>query len=278
MHLTCPHCQANYDIAQDVGDAIFVCHQCGQEFSAPSEPIDGGQPEPDLRQAWRALQWQSVSRGFAMPPWQGIDIFVPPPECQDLTASEPVEEEPDSGEEEVMFAEPEQAPARKNTHIWPWLMMILILLASSGFWVQRNAWLDNRWFRSALINVGFDMPRRAKDWRIAQASVQPEWITRLDGSKILLVRGNIKNLLNSDMPLPNIKMMFFSKTEPDKQIANAVLEITLNPSDQQTHQVPYLAPARDARLVPALGNRSFTIVAQSVPENTGDFTLTPAPR
>jgi len=274
MYLECPHCQANYDIAQDVGDAVFVCHQCGQEFSAPTDPIDGGQPEPDSVQAWRALQWQPVSRGFAMPPWQGVDIFAPSPESQDLTAPELVEEEPAALEVEPAAVESEQAPVRKTAHIWPWMLTILILLAGSGFWVQKDAWLDNRQFRSALINIGFDMPLRARDWRIDPASVQPEWITRDDGGRMLRIRGDIKNLLDSDMPLPKIKMIFFSKTEPDKQIGQTVLAITLTPSDQQ---MQHMVPARDLRPVSALGNRSFTIVAESVPEKTGDFTLTPAP-
>ncbi len=215
MHLTCPHCQVQYDIERDVGDAVFVCHQCGQEFSSQAVSSDCGDIEP---------------------------------------------------------VEAEQAPVRNTVHIWPWLLMILIVLAGSGFWVQKDAWLDNRWLRSSLINIGVAMPLRAKDWRIAPASVQSQWIIRADGSRRLLVRGTIENLLNSDMSLPKINMMFFSKTEPDKQIGNAVLDIILKPSDQQAAD---MIPARDIRPVAALGKRSFAIVAESVPEKTGDFTLMP---
>jgi len=215
MHLTCPHCQARYDIARDVGDAVFVCYQCHQEFSAPA----------------------GVSGRGAIGP---VDTA--------------------------------QAPVRDSARIWPWLLLMLILLTMTGFWVQKDAWLDNRYVRSILINIGIDMPLRAKDWRIDPASIQPQWIARSDGSRRLLVQGAIRNLLNSDMPLPGIRIMFFSKAEPDKQIGNTVLEIILKPSGQQ---IPALAAVRDLRPVPGLSQRRFTIVAESVPENTGDFTLMP---
>jgi len=218
MHLECPHCQARYDITGDVGDALFVCHQCGQEFTPPqTDPCDSA---------------------------------------------------------DVIPVEAEQAPLRKTAHIWPWLLTMLVVLASVGFWVQKDAWLDNRWLRSRLINIGFDMPLRAKDWRITPASVQPEWITRSGGSKVLLVRGDLKNLLSSAMALPRIQVIFFSKTEPDKQIGASVLEIRQTPSGQQQS---YTAALRDGMPVQALAHRRFMIIAQSVPENTGDFMLTPAP-
>jgi len=172
----------------------------------------------------------------------------------------------------------EQAPVRKTAHIWPWFMAVALLVVGGGFWLQKDAWLDNRWFRSTLTNIGFDMPLRAKDWRIASESVHSVWITRNDDSRVLLIRGNIKNLLTSDMLLPNIEIVFFSKTEPDKQIAISSFEIDLPPSDKLVHQVPYSRPDRDNMPVRALGSRAFTILVEPVPEVTGDFTLTPSLR
>ena len=172
--------------------------------------------------------------------------------------------------------QPGQAPVRKTAHIWPWLVAVLLLVICSGFWLQKDAWLDNRWFRSTLINIGFDMPLRVKDWRISSESVRSVWITRNDDSRVLLIRGKIKNLLASDMLLPNIEIAFFSKTEPDKQIAMSSFEIDLPPSDKLVRQAPYSRPDRDNMPVRALGSRAFTILVESVPEATGDFTLTPS--
>jgi len=174
--------------------------------------------------------------------------------------------------------QPELAPVRKTAHIWPWFVAMLLLVICSGFWLQKDAWLDNRWFRSTLINVGFDMPLRAKDWRIASESVRSVWITRNDDSRVLLIRGKIKNLLASDMLLPNIEITFFSKTEPDKQIARYSFEIDLPSSGKLVRRVPYSRPARDNMPVRGLGSRAFTILVDPVPEAIGDFTLTPSLR
>jgi len=170
---------------------------------------------------------------------------------------------------------PEQAPVRNTLRIWPWFITIALLVAGGGFWLQKDAWLDNRWFRSTLINVGVDMPLRAKDWQITSESIHTVWIARNDGSKALLIRGYINNLLSSDMVLPNIEIAFFSKTVPDKQIAASSYEISLPPSDTGVRQMPYSRPARDKMPVRALGRRAFAILVESVPEGTGDFTLTP---
>jgi len=172
----------------------------------------------------------------------------------------------------------EQAPVRKTAHLWPWFLIMLILLTSGGFWVQKDAWLDNRWFRSMLIQIGLDMPLRAKDWRIAPESVHPEWVTHKDGNRMLFVQGKIKNLLNSDMPLPRINIIFFSKTAPAKQIGTSTLNMILTAYDKLVSETSHIAAARDADPVAGLGSRSFTIVVESVPDNTGDFTLSPVPR
>ena len=220
MHLKCPHCQTLYDIARDGGDALFVCHQCGQEFSAPAVSSDRG---------------------------------------------------------DIVLIEAEQAPVRSTAHIWPWLLMILIVLATTGFWVQKDAWLDNRWLRSSLINIGFNMAQRGKDWRIDPASIQSEWLSRDDGSRVLRIRGSISNLLDSDLPLPAIRIVFFSKTEPAQSIGSVVLKIRHARPDDQVQRFLYITALRDSSPVSALGNRNFTIVAESVPAQTGDFTVAPVP-
>ncbi|MFQ5344935.1 MAG: DUF3426 domain-containing protein [Mariprofundus sp.] len=169
----------------------------------------------------------------------------------------------------------ELPPTRKTVRIWPWLMAIMLLAAGSGFWLQKDSWLDNRWFRSTLINLGIDMPWRSKDWLIPDKSVQAEWITRNDGSKVLVIRAVLKNLLSSDMPLPGIRINFFSETEPGRQTGTSLFELGLLPSDKLMRQVPYQRPATDRVPVRGMGKRAFTILVESVPEGTGGFTLMP---
>jgi len=168
------------------------------------------------------------------------------------------------------------APQRNNTRIWPWFLTMLILLAGVGFQIQHDAWMDNRWFRSALINIGFDLDMRAKDWRIAPQSVHPKWIKRSDGSRVLFVRGRIENLLSSDMPLPRIAITFFSNIDPQKQLARIVAVIRRMPSEQAIAQVPMVLPAMDNSIVPALAKHDFAVLVESTPAASGDFTVMPA--
>jgi len=128
---------------------------------------------------------------------------------------------------------------------------------------------------SSLINIGFDMPVRARDWRIEPASVQPEWISDSEGSSTLLIRGNITNLLDSMMPLPRIRIIFYAKTQPDKQVGESLLTIKKPLSDKATWSA-WHAAVRDNAPVPPRATHSFVIVAEAVPDGTGDFTLSPS--
>ncbi len=253
MQLECPHCQANYDIDSGIEGDLFVCHRCGLEFClrdhTENELVGGKMAEDEM------VNGEPVDHGVA--------ADKPP---QQVTS--------DDGE--AVLAGVELAPVRKNAHIWPWLLTVLILLIGGGFQMQRDAWLDNRWLRSTLTNIGINLPMRTKDWRIDPENVQPKWISRSDGSKVLFVRGSIENLMRSDMPLPQIQLTFFSKADPRKQLGRTVLAIRLAPSDRQLHHVPYIPPPVDRAVVAALGKRGFAIMVESVPGETGDFTLMPA--
>jgi len=251
MHLECPHCQASYDIDSGIEGGLFVCHRCGREFALHSQ-ADEGSVEMELDNHGEMDDGDRIDASVA--------VEQPPQEC--------------SGGEAVAG----QAPARKTAHIWPWLLTMLMLLAAGGFWAQRDAWLDNRWLRSTLTNIGMNMPMRAKDWRIESASVRPQWISRNDGSRVLLVHGVIDNLMRSEMPLPRIQLTFFSRAEPQKQLKQIALSIRLTPTDRQMHQVPYAPPQKDYAPVAALGKRAFTLVVSSMPAESGDFTLTPIVR
>jgi len=208
--------------------------------------------------------------------------------CGQEFAAQP---QPDTTEPPLLLAMPDQPasacvdeheiaaelpPLRKTVHLWPWFLTMLVLLVVGGFWVQKDAWMDNRWLRSTLINIGVELPMRAKDWRIVPDSVQPKWINRNDGSRVLFIRGRIDNLMRSDMYLPRINIVFFSKIAPQKQIGQTVAIIRHTPSEQQLRQTPIILPAIDSALVPTLGKHDFAVVVESVPQETGDFSLMPA--
>ena len=244
MFISCPHCQTNYEIETACDDTALLCHRCGAEFF----------PTGQLRSpnALKDRQMQAYSSN----------------DITDATAS---------GDTQTTAMETEWAdiapPERKKARIWPWLMIMLILIFSAGFWLQKDAWLDNRWFRSTAINLGLPLPLRDKDWSIKPDSVQAEWITRDDATTALLIRGRVKNLLTSELPPPVIAVTFFSDAHPDQKLGSRELIITLHPGKLSLLHVPYTTP--DADTVPILpqGEREFVFLIESPPENTGDFTL-----
>jgi len=166
-----------------------------------------------------------------------------------------------------------QTPERTSVRLLPWLMIMLTLIAAAGFWLQYDAWMDNRWFRSTAINLGINLQMRDKDWQILPGSVRPNWITRTDGSKALTIKGEIQNLLSSDMLAPNIELTFFSNIAPDQILKSQQLAFRHPPSELVMLQSPYQTPNRDNKPIPALGKREFLFLIDALPQGIGDFSL-----
>jgi len=164
-------------------------------------------------------------------------------------------------------------PERQRSHLLPWFMIILTLLAAAGFWFQYDAWMDQRWLRSTIISLGFTLPSRDKDWVIVSDSIRPTWLTRSDGNKVLVIKGQVKNLLSSSMPPPRIEIIFFDKIATGQRIASQLLDITDPPSEQAMLQPSYPTPAIDNKAIAGLTTRQFVFLIDSLPANTGDFSL-----
>ena len=251
MHISCPHCLAKHEVEAACGKTSLLCSRCGIKFPIPDQIS-----KPDEQET------------------SPIDTYGPAvPEDIDM-----------SGQADSHLPEDETAtaaksadissPRRKKVRIWPWLMIMLTLIFSAGFWLQKDAWLDNRWFRSTAINLGYPLPLRDKDWRVLPDSIQAEWITRDNDSKALLIKGRVKNLLTSALPAPTIEVTFFSDINPDQQLGSQRLVITLQPGKQSLLRVPYTPPEPDKIPVTPEGEREFVFLIESPPENTGDFILT----
>lgn len=257
MLISCPHCQAQYEIEIACNDTVLLCHRCGIEF-----PIADQVGNPDKQEDGTVQK--SSSTGTTDP---AVSEEVEKPEQEETIIPK------DAGikiEEQIDITPPQ----RKKMRIWPWLMIMLMLIFSAGFWLQKEAWLDNRWFRSTAINLGFPMPLRDKDWLVIPDSIQAEWITRDDTSKALLIRGRVKNLLTSELPAPTIEVTFFSDSHPDQKLGSRRLTITLQPGKLSIRRVPYAAPEADTIPVTPEGERKFVFLIESLPENSGDFILT----
>jgi len=252
MLISCPHCQAKYEIETTCDDTVLLCHRCGIEFAVADQADNPNEQEIE--------KLQDSNSG----------------DCADQRVAEEAET---SGMPEVSDTDSEKwpdiaPPKRKRVRIWPWLMIMLTLIFSAGFWLQKDAWLDNRWFRSTAINLGFSMQLRDKDWRVIPDSIDAEWIRRDDASQALLIRGRVKNLLTSELPAPVIEVIFFSDLHPDQKLGSQRLIITVQPDKPSIQRVPYTAPEPNTLPVMPEGERKFVFLIESVPEHTGDFTLT----
>jgi len=167
-------------------------------------------------------------------------------------------------------------PARTDVVIWPWLIVILLVIGTIGFWYKKDTWLDQPWFRSVMINMHLPVEVRNKDWFIVPSSVQGHWLKRDDGSQVLVIQGRIENRLFCELQPPRILVRFFDDSGITDSLGEQLLPITEPPAMEQVKHAPFVMPSRDMVPVEAQGQRGFFLVVESLPERTADFTLSPA--
>ena len=166
-------------------------------------------------------------------------------------------------------------PARKEIRIWPWLVVILLIISGVGFWYKQDAWLDHPWVRSVLINLHLPVTVRDKDWVIVPESVQGNWLKRDDGSQVLIIQGRIENLLYCELSPPKILVRFFDESGITESLEERIMSITEPPSMEKVKHAPFVTPGLDRVAVEAQGQRGFFLVLESLPEQAADFTLNP---
>jgi len=170
------------------------------------------------------------------------------------------------------------APHRKRASIWPWLTALLLLIGAAGFWFKQDIWLDNLWLRTILIRMHMPVDVRPTDWRIESASVQAQWVTRDDQSQVLMIQGQVSNLLAVELPLPMVRIRFYAAENPTQLVGEFNAEITDLPNEDLVRHAPYIKPATDQFPVAAKGSRTFVLVVENAPEKIGDFALDPLPQ
>jgi len=166
-------------------------------------------------------------------------------------------------------------PVRKEMSIWPWLIIILLIISGAGFWYKQDVWLDHPWVRSVLINLHLPVTVRNKDWVIVPESVQGNWLKRDDGSQILLIQGRIENRLYCDLSPPKILVRFFDESGITDSLEERIMPITEPPSMEKVKHAPFVTPDLDKLAIEAQGQRGFFLVLESLPEQAADFTLNP---
>jgi len=293
MRILCPHCQAIYQLPEVDADTLLVCHRCNTEFRIGNEAanVQNDESTPDLFVASvKAVEPEQTAA--APPPQEQAEkpVQIPPqptetaPEPEPEKATEILAESPppvsDSDEtvEDDNEETPLAPPPRSKARIMPWLLTMLIVIAGSGFWFNHEAWLDDPWLRSVLLNIGAPIQVRDKDWLITPESIDATWIKRSQNDTVLVITGEVVNRLQSELPPPAIHFTLYARDNPDAQILERDLTITRPPLMQAIRQTPFTPPPRDTTPVSALGKRGFVLVLENMPQNSGNFTLSPTIR
>jgi len=160
--------------------------------------------------------------------------------------------------------------AGKKEQVWLWMILILLALTFAGIAMQWQHWKFNSMARAVSIETNNDAPVLDRDWKIIANTVQSQWLKREDGSLVLVIEGQVQNLVGTTLPPPEIKVTFITQIGENIEF---VLPIT-EPADLKTLQsVPFMSPAIDKTPVSMLGTRGFLLLIEDAPQATQHMLL-----
>jgi len=164
------------------------------------------------------------------------------------------------------------APQRKKARIWPWLTAVLLIIIGLGLQYNQALWQQQVWLRNILIQFHYPLQTQANDWRISGGQSHRQWVTRQDGSRVLMLTGSIQNRLDAPQLPPQLIVQFYdvSNTSP---MQSDVVPISMPTNIPQIRHAPYIAPDKDLRPIPAHGQREFTLVFEHVPEQSREISI-----
>jgi len=293
MRIICAHYQTIYELQAVDADTTLICHRCHTEFNIGQTSDTAAQDDAGKADERTENLFEAATQTPIIPARDMADIADDNPDCSPAAEdsgpnAKATDLESDDSESNELLAENTRdavqtsavapPPQRRKAHIMPWLFSILLIIAGSGFWVNQDAWLDDPWLRSVLLNIGLDIQVRDKDWFIDPQSVEVTWLKRKQNDTVLVVNGEVHNLLQTDLPPPAIHFTLFSRDNPDTRILERDMIITRPPLMQTIRKTPYTPPPKDTTLIPALGSRGFILVLENMPQNAGNFTLSPVVR
>ncbi|MDX8402557.1 MAG: DUF3426 domain-containing protein [Mariprofundaceae bacterium] len=304
MRIVCPHCKAAYRVDAVPDGAVLVCHRCRGRFraeegvaaAAPRHRPEQSLPlfEADARPNRNASGPQRRSKPEATPhepnpaPAPPIEALQPT-DARSQAAPPPflaaASERPTSSEASIASGDAADTPETRAIHlpppmpgrarIWPWLAAMLLALTAAGFYANKDQWLAYPVVRGWMLSLHLPVPPSDDDWAVEPASVRAQWLTRHDGSRVLVVEGSVHNRLSVPLPPPAIEIAFFDPEARDRLVEHRILPITMPPELDAILDAPWSPPPQDTVPVPGNGHRAFVLVLEELPERIGDFTLLP---
>jgi len=274
------HAPTQQTAAESIGNQGFP----GDEYPAQPDDDTGPAQQGDVHQGNTPEQVDEPAGDIPAP------VIIPSRETWDdapAAGTEPATEDEAEPESETAPQPEDEAkqdsiqdddipsgpPPRARARIMPWLITVVLLIGGTGFWVNHDAWLDDPWLRSVLINAGIDMEIRDKDWLVDPDSVSAVWVERKGADTALVITGEVGNRLQTDLQPPLIHVTLFARDNPDEVITERDMIITRPPLMQSIRRAPFIAPPRDNTPVAALEKRGFVLVLENLPQNAGNFTL-----
>ncbi|MDQ7004376.1 MAG: hypothetical protein Q9N67_05470 [Ghiorsea sp.] len=159
---------------------------------------------------------------------------------------------------------------KKDSHVWLWMSLVLLLLTIAGTVVNRNLWLHHTVFRGYQLQIQTDAPVLDSDWQVEPNSLHSQWLKRKDGSLVLIVEARVRNLLNISLPPPEIKIVLVSQAGENHEVIQPMTE----PASIDTFKaVPFISPPVDKTAVFPLGSRGFILILEDVPPSTQSIEL-----
>ncbi|MDX8382932.1 MAG: hypothetical protein R8M45_02550 [Ghiorsea sp.] len=158
----------------------------------------------------------------------------------------------------------------RNQHIWLWMVLVLLVLSAVGLSLRWEHWQLQSSIRGYSLQTHQSALILDRDWHISPNSVSTQWLKREDKSIVLLIEGQVENMVNTALPLPEIQMIFVSqmgqKTEK--------IEVITEPANIPTMQaVPFASPPIDTLPVSGLNKRSFMLLIEDVPDSSAHILL-----
>ncbi|MDQ6950106.1 MAG: hypothetical protein Q9M26_00405 [Mariprofundales bacterium] len=264
----CPSCGNHYKFTHHSGPVPtrFHCFACGSEFNLPSPLITPCSTEqPDA----------AVDIEPPPPPPDDADPLLPSeahPHVDDedsiIPANELEDEAPDqtatSNAPENIAIEtlpnPPIAPSRRGGRLWPWLLLLLLLISGIGVVLNQQRWLN----APLLLSVrAWWAPQRSLGWEITD--IEPQWLPRHHAKPLLALTFNLHNhalFRRSPPPLLSTFRTMDSHHIESPQVVVLMQHLT----QKQLMQEPWIPPENDHSDLPANSYRHYSIIFNNAPK------------
>ncbi|MDX8409293.1 MAG: hypothetical protein R8J84_04505 [Mariprofundales bacterium] len=277
MEVCCPDCSKHYrfKLLDSTTPKRFLCHECHCEFqlqSTTEAPLETCAPEsvvPTI--SAHPTPTESIT------PATEHDTPIPP------TIATDTEESKLGPDPSTTSATENAAPIPPTIHptkiptppppmrapeppvaqgkLWPWLLLLLLLISGIGFWFNQTRWLE----ASLPLTVrAWWAPQRSIGWEIDH--IRPQWLPRDHAPPLLAIALQLHNRAFLRRAAPPVLLTLQVRNPQQPSAGPQLVALTQQPSLVQLSQIPWQPPENDHRPIGANGHRGYTIILDHTPK------------